>query len=89
MKGRARDGFRTMRTPTALASGIDKGIHGNIAGSTNLSREALTVIWRIAITEVDWQTYRRDLADAHLASGTLSADEGKRCVCCLAMRSVR
>lgn len=56
----------------ADARAVDVNNNGYIAGSTNLSREPLTVIWRTAITEVDWLTYRRGLVDAHLAYGTLS-----------------
>ena len=54
------------------ARALDVNRNGYIVGSTNLSQGATTVVWRIAVTEADWLTYRRGLVDAHLAYGTLT-----------------
>jgi probable HAF family extracellular repeat protein len=61
----------------ADARAVDVNRNGYIVGSTNLSQDARTVVWRIAVTEADWLTYRRGLVDAHLAYGTLNRGQAQ------------
>ena len=61
----------------ADARAVDVNNNGYIAGAVEISTGARTVLWRVAITDQDWVTYRYGLIDAHVAYGTLRAGHAR------------
>jgi probable HAF family extracellular repeat protein len=55
------------------ARAVDLNNNGYVVGAITASGGERTVIWRTAITDADWMTYRYGLIDAHVAYGSLKA----------------